>query len=65
MGVLLIVAVIVAALFTSGLAGAIVDGTRSAICSIAQVACADDEPRDRPPREQRPPRQPATVSSSA
>jgi hypothetical protein len=45
-GVLLLVATIIAALFTSGVGNAIVDGTRGAVCAIAQLSCADDGPRD-------------------
>jgi hypothetical protein len=48
MGVLLVVALIIAALFTSGVAGAVVDGTRGAVCAIAQLPCADDDLRDPP-----------------
>jgi hypothetical protein len=48
MGVLLLVALIVAALVTSGIPGAIVDGARGAICAIAQQPCGDDTLRDPP-----------------
>jgi hypothetical protein len=48
MGVLLLVALIIAALFTSGVANAVVDGTRGAVCAIVQSPCADDGLRDPP-----------------
>jgi len=47
-GVLLLVAVIVGAIVSSGLGTAIADGARGAVCAIAGQACADDSLRDPP-----------------
>ena len=48
MGVLLLVAVIVGAIATSGLGARIVDHVTGAICAVAQQPCADDSLRDPP-----------------
>jgi Flp pilus assembly pilin Flp len=42
MGVLLIVALIIAALAMSDVPGKVVDGLRNAVCSIAGAACPED-----------------------
>jgi DNA/RNA non-specific endonuclease/Bacterial TSP3 repeat len=47
-GALLLVAVIIAAIAGSGIPGAVADGVRDAVCTIAQQPCADDSLRDLP-----------------
>jgi hypothetical protein len=47
-GLLLLVALIVAAIVSTGVPGAIADGVRGAVCTIAQQPCGDDSLRDPP-----------------
>lgn len=48
MGALLLVAVIVGAIFSSGIGAAIADGVNDAVCAIARQTCADEDLRDPP-----------------
>ena len=51
MGVLLLVALIIGAIVSSGVGGAIADGAGRAVCAIAQQPCADGVPDSREARD--------------